>query len=137
MPATSSRFWSIVRGDCWTVTMGKLSSLSVSGRGARRPVEGAGVPFVYLLRCVDDSLYCGWTTDVENRLRAHRAGTASRYTSSRRPVELAAVVEVGDRSSALREEARIKRLTRAEKLSLIGGDAAPTRASPPPTPPRR
>jgi putative endonuclease len=75
--------------------------------------------FVYLLRCADDSLYCGWTTDVERRLAAHRAGTASRYTRSRRPVELAAVVEVSDRSSAMREEARIKQLTRAEKLALI------------------
>jgi putative endonuclease len=75
--------------------------------------------FVYLLRCADDSLYCGWTTDVERRLAAHRAGTASRYTRSRRPVEIAAVVEVSDRSTAMREEARIKQLTRAEKLALI------------------
>ena len=95
------------------------------------------MPFVYLLRCVDDSLYCGWTTDVEMRLRAHRAGTASRYTRSRLPVELAAVVEVADRSSALREEARIKRLPRADKLTLITPTAAPTRASPPPTRRRR
>jgi putative endonuclease len=76
------------------------------------------MPVVYLLRCADDSLYCGWTTDVEQRLRAHRAGTASRYTRSRRPLELAAVIPVADRSSALREEARIKRLTRAAKLKL-------------------
>jgi putative endonuclease len=96
------------------------------------PSKVRGVPFVYLLRCGDDSLYCGWTTDVEKRLRAHRAGTASRYTRSRRPLELAAVVEVADRSSALREEARIKRLTRAEKLRLIGDDGGPIRASPPP-----
>jgi putative endonuclease len=75
--------------------------------------------FVYLLRCADDSLYCGWTTDVERRLAAHGAGTASRYTRSRRPVELAAVVECDDRSTAMREEARIKQLTRAEKLALI------------------
>ena len=44
---------------------------------------------VYLLRCADDSLYCGWTTDVERRLAAHQAGTASRYTRSRLPVALA------------------------------------------------
>jgi len=48
--------------------------------------------FVYLLRCADDSLYCGWTTDVDRRLAAHTAGKASRYTRSRLPVELAAVV---------------------------------------------
>jgi putative endonuclease len=74
---------------------------------------------VYLLRCADDSLYCGWTTDVRRRLGEHRAGTASRYTRSRRPVELAAVFPVADRSAALREEARIKRLPRAAKLRLI------------------
>jgi len=76
------------------------------------------VPYVYLLRCADESLYCGWTTDVERRLAAHLAGTASRYTRSRRPVELAAVIPVADRGAALREEARIKRLPRAEKLRL-------------------
>jgi putative endonuclease len=77
------------------------------------------VPYVYLLRCADDSLYCGWTTDLARRLAAHRAGTASRYTRSRLPVELAAVVEVADRSAALRQEARIKRLPRAAKLQLV------------------
>jgi putative endonuclease len=77
------------------------------------------VPYVYLLRCADDSLYCGWTTDVERRLAAHRAGTASRYTRSRRPVELAAVFPVADRSAALTEEARLKRLPRAAKLALV------------------
>ena len=75
--------------------------------------------YVYLLRCADDSLYCGWTTDVQRRLAAHGAGTASRYTRSRLPVELAAVVAVADRSAALREEARIKRLPRDAKLRLV------------------
>jgi len=79
------------------------------------------VPYVYLLRCADDSLYCGWTTDIDRRLAAHAAGTASRYTRSRRPVALATVIEVADRSAALREEARIKRLTRAAKLELARG----------------
>jgi len=74
---------------------------------------------VYLLWCADDTLYCGWTTDVERRLAAHRSGSASRYTRSRRPVELAAVISVADRSAALREEGRIKRLPRAAKLRLI------------------
>jgi putative endonuclease len=77
------------------------------------------VACVYLLRCADDTLYCGWTTDVQRRLAAHRAGTASRYTRSRLPVELAVVISVAGRSAALREEARIKRLTRAAKLQLI------------------
>ncbi len=79
--------------------------------------------FVYLLRCADDSLYCGWTTDVQRRLAEHRSGSASRYTRSRRPLELAAVVSVADRSAALREEARIKRLPRAAKLALVDAQA--------------
>jgi putative endonuclease len=85
----------------------------------RRAGEALQMASVYLLRCADDSLYCGWTTDVERRLAAHRSGTASRYTRSRRPVELAMVITVADRSAALREEARIKKLPRAAKLRLI------------------
>lgn len=77
------------------------------------------MPCVYLLRCADGSLYCGWTTDVSRRLAAHGAGTASRYTRSRRPLQLVATIPVADRSAALREEARIKRLPRAAKLQLI------------------
>ena len=92
---------------------------------AGRPAKPCDVAFVYLLRCADDSLYCGWTTDVERRVAAHRAGTASRYTRSRLPVEVALVIAVADRSAALREEARIKRLPRATKLRLIQAQAGP------------
>jgi putative endonuclease len=82
--------------------------------------------YVYLLRCADGSLYCGWTTDVDRRLKAHNAGRASRYTATRRPVTVAFAQPMGDRSAALREEARIKRLTRAQKLALVdrGGAAS-------------
>jgi putative endonuclease len=76
--------------------------------------------FVYLLRCADGTLYCGWSTDPERRLRQHQSGVASRYTRRRRPVELVWSAACLDRSAAMREEARIKRLTRAEKLVLIG-----------------
>ena len=79
--------------------------------------------WVYLLRCRDGSLYCGWTTDLERRVAAHRAGRASRYTASRLPVSLALAQPVADRGAARREEARIKRLTRAQKLALVA--AAP------------
>ncbi|MEA2312650.1 MAG: putative endonuclease [Solirubrobacteraceae bacterium] len=91
--------------------------------------------FVYLLRCADGSLYCGWTVDVAKRVTAHGTGRASRYTASRRPVRLAAAWEVETPTHARRLEARIKRLTRAEKLALAAGaplDAAtPVRFSPP------
>ena len=74
--------------------------------------------FVYLLRCADGTLYCGWSTDPERRLRQHQAGTASRYTRVRRPVELVYTREFATRSEAMREEARIKRLPVAGKREL-------------------
>ncbi len=75
---------------------------------------------VYLLRCADGSLYCGWTVDLPARVATHQAGKGSRYTRARLPVELAWSRELPDRSAAMREEARIKRLPRAEKLRLLG-----------------
>ena len=80
--------------------------------------------FVYLLRCSDSSLYCGWTYDLAKRLEAHNRGRASRYTRSRLPVELAARFEMPDAASARKEEARIKQLTRRQKLALVGPDPA-------------
>ena len=77
--------------------------------------------FVYLLRCTDGSLYCGWTTDLARRVGAHRRGTGSRYTTRRRPVELAAAWRAPDRSAAMRLEAQIKRLPRPEKVALVDG----------------
>jgi putative endonuclease len=75
--------------------------------------------WVYMLRCRDGSLYTGWTSDLERRLARHRAGTASRYTASRLPVELAFAQPMADRTAARREEARIKRLPRQAKLALL------------------
>ena len=83
---------------------------------------------VYLLRCADGSLYCGWTNDLDRRLAAHQAGTASRYTRSRLPVELAWSRTVGSRSEAMREEARIKRLPREAKVALVRGERPSARA---------
>ena len=74
--------------------------------------------FVYLLRCADGTLYCGWSTDPVRRHRQHQAGTASRYTRARRPVELVYTREFATRSEAMREEVRIKRLSPADKRRL-------------------
>jgi putative endonuclease len=81
--------------------------------------------WVYLLRCRDGSLYTGWTVDLERRLARHRAGTASRYTASRLPVELQLALPMPDRTAARREEARIKRMTRGAKLALLRVSSAP------------
>ena len=75
--------------------------------------------FVYLLRCSDGSLYCGWTSDLNRRLAAHNSGKGAKYTRSRRPVELFYWEELEDKSAAMRRERLIKRLSRAEKLNLF------------------
>ena len=75
--------------------------------------------FCYLLRCADDTLYCGITNDLDKRLAAHNAGTASKYTRVRLPVELVFVEEYGDRSAASKREMEIKGLKREDKLALI------------------
>ncbi|HEY5286533.1 MAG TPA: GIY-YIG nuclease family protein [Solirubrobacteraceae bacterium] len=79
---------------------------------------------VYMLRCRDGSLYTGWTNDLERRFAKHARGKASRYTASRLPVELAAVWLMPNRGAAMREEARIKRLSRPQKLALLEGEDA-------------
>lgn len=73
----------------------------------------------YLLRCADDTLYCGITNDMEKRLAAHNAGTAAKYTRARGPVELVYTEDCADRSAASKREMAIKKLPRAEKLVII------------------
>lgn len=73
----------------------------------------------YILRCADDTLYTGITTDLEKRLAAHNEGTAAKYTRARGPVELVLAEHCADRSAALKREMAIKSLTRAKKLALI------------------
>ena len=75
--------------------------------------------YTYLLRCADDSYYCGWTNDLDRRLAAHNAGTASKYTRSRRPVTMVYHEAFATKQEAMRRECQIKRLTREEKLELI------------------
>ena len=76
---------------------------------------------VYILECADGTLYTGWTTDLERRLRAHNSGCGARYTRGRRPLRLAYREEQSDRSAAQRREAAIRRLSRADKLKLVEG----------------
>jgi putative endonuclease len=74
--------------------------------------------YVYLLRCGDDSLYCGITNDLSARIAAHAAGKGARYTRGRGPLELVLKRRCRDKGSALRLEHAIKQLDRAAKLAL-------------------
>lgn len=73
----------------------------------------------YLLRCADETLYCGITNDLDKRLAAHNAGTASKYTRARVPVMFAYAEPCADKSAALKREMQIKKLSRSSKLKLI------------------
>ena len=75
--------------------------------------------YVYILECSDGSLYTGWTNDLKKRLKAHNSGTASKYTRARLPVRMVYFEEVESKSAALKREATLKKLSRAQKLSLI------------------
>lgn len=75
--------------------------------------------YTYILRCADGTLYCGWTNDLEKRLKAHNSGKGAKYTRSRLPVTLVYYEEFETSTEAQKREYQIKRLTRKQKLSLI------------------
>lgn len=79
------------------------------------------VYFVYMVRCADDSLYCGITTNPVRRLRQHNGEISGggRYTRSRRPVRLVACRTCADKGEALSLEARLKKLPRRQKLEAL------------------
>lgn len=77
--------------------------------------------YVYVLRCVDDTLYTGYTTDVDRRVAEHDAGEGAKYTRGRTPVTLVHVECHDSKSAALRREHEIKSLSRDQKEDLIGG----------------
>lgn len=77
--------------------------------------------FTYILRCADGTYYTGWTNNLEKRLAAHNAGMASKYTRSRRPVELVYHECFETKEEAMGREWRIKQLTRTQKEALING----------------
>jgi putative endonuclease len=77
------------------------------------------VNFVYILECNDGTLYTGWTTNIEKRLREHNKGKGSKYTRARYPVVLKYLEEFEDKREALKRECFIKRLSRIDKINLI------------------
>lgn len=74
--------------------------------------------YVYLLRCMDDTLYCGWTTNLKKRYQKHLSGKGAKYTRAHKPVELFYYECYEDASSARKREYEIKQLSREQKLKL-------------------
>ena len=85
--------------------------------------ESEEMHYIYLVRCADDSLYCGWTTDLKRRMDAHNGHIpgGAKYTRSRRPVALVYAESFHQKQEAQRREYAIKRMTKTKKLRLIEG----------------
>ena len=75
--------------------------------------------YTYILKCSDGTYYCGWTNDLENRLKTHNAGKGRKYTKARLPVELVYYEEFETKEEAMSREWHIKRLSRLQKEELI------------------
>ena len=79
--------------------------------------------FVYVLRCVGSSLYCGYTNDVAHRVSSHLGEhpNGAKYTRSRPPLRVEAVWETGTKEDAMKLEYRFKRLTKEKKERIVSG----------------
>lgn len=75
--------------------------------------------YVYILKCGDGSLYCGYTNNLDARIKTHNSGKGAKYTRSHLPVTLAYYECFSDKNDALKREAAIKKLTRPEKEALV------------------
>ncbi len=75
--------------------------------------------YVYIVKCNDGTLYTGWTTDIDKRIKAHNDGVGAKYTKSRLPVSLMYFEEFSDKSDALKRECAIKKRKREEKIALF------------------
>ena len=81
--------------------------------------NGDNMNYTYILRCKDNSLYTGWTNDLDKRLEAHNSGRGAKYTKTRLPVELVYYEEFETKEDAMRREYAIKQLTKKAKEQLI------------------
>lgn len=75
--------------------------------------------YTYILECSDKTLYTGWTTDIEKRLKCHNNGTGAKYTRGRGPVVLKYIEEFKSKQEAMKREYQIKQMCREKKLKLI------------------
>jgi putative endonuclease len=77
--------------------------------------------YCYIVECVDETYYTGWTVDPQRRVAMHNKGRGARYTRTRGPVKLVYVEKLPDRKSAMKREIEIKKMKRERKMKLIGG----------------
>lgn len=75
--------------------------------------------YTYIIRCSDNTLYTGWTNNLEKRIKDHSNGKGAKYTRGKGPVELAYYEEFETKEEALKREMAIKKLSRQQKLQLI------------------
>lgn len=75
--------------------------------------------FVYIVKCNDDSLYTGWTNNIEKRIADHNAGKGAKYTRARLPVLCVYSEECDSKETAMKREYAIKQLSRKEKARLV------------------
>jgi putative endonuclease len=94
---------------------------NASGQDASPDIVTSKLCYCYIVECSDGSFYTGWAVDAERRLKVHNSGRGARYTSTRRPVKLVYVEPQPDRTTAMKRERAIKKLTRNAKLALING----------------
>lgn len=81
--------------------------------------------YVYIIHTQDDKFYCGYTDDVERRFEAHKSGNGAKYTRAHKPDKIVYSQEFSTKSDAMKEEIRIKKLSRVKKLELIHSVEAP------------
>ena len=75
--------------------------------------------YTYLRECSAGTLYCGWTNDLEKRVKAHNSGRGAKYTKSRRPVRLVWYETFETKEEAMSREAKVKQLSRNQKDELV------------------
>ena len=80
--------------------------------------------YTYIVRCKDDTLYCGWTNDLEKRIASHNAGNGAKYTRNRGPVELVYYETFETKEEAMSREYAIKQMTKKQKLALISENSS-------------
>ncbi len=89
-------------------------------KAEKTKTEETKINYIYIIQCADGTLYTGWTTDLEGRMKAHNSGTGAKYTRGRGPVRLLYSEAFETKSEALKREDRIKKLSRTAKLKLAG-----------------